>query len=509
PGSVLTARALGNLGIDAFYRGDYDRAEELYRRSLSIHEKIDRTGFETAVPLNYLGVLAKTRGDFASAEEYYERALAIFEKKSPASLAVAGMENNLGVLAKERGDLDGAERHDRAALELRRRLAPASPDVAASLNNLAEIALLRGNPDAALPLIRESLEIKEKVAPESLPVASGLVNMAEYRLGKGDASGAAAEARHALDIRRRFAPGSLDEAEAFALVARAERQGGDLAAAASDYASALAAVEAQRRRVGGAEEERGVFSSRSIGYFREAVDVLHDLHRDEEAFGVLERSRGRELLALSGARDLKVDANAPRDLLSQRRFLDLQYDRAQQQIARIDPVRRRDEAEKLVARLVDLRDRRASVEQRIWSSSARLHELESPSVLTLAQTRGALDPGTAVLSYSVGEKRTLLFAVPADRSKPLAVAELPIGADALTREVAAFRGLIRQERDDAAVRSAREESGRRLGNLLLGPAGAVIAGSRRVLLCPDGPLHLLPFSALVVDGPGRARYLAE
>ena len=509
PEGLDCARTTGNLGLVAFYRGDLDRAEALFRRALDKHENIEREGVESAAPLNYLGVVAKNRGDYDSAEQYYARALAIFEKKSPGSLAVAGMENNLGLLCRERRDFEGAERHHRAALAIRRRLAPGGLDVAASLNNLGEIALLRGDPDAALPLLREALEIKQKSAPESLSVANTVVNMAEYQLRKNDAVGALAEAHRALEIRRRLAPASLDEADAFALVARAERQRGDLAAAVSDYGGALTAIEAQRRRIGGAEEERAAFSSRSIGYYRQAIDLLHDLHRDEEAFGVLERSRGRELLALSGARDLKVDANAPSDLLAERRVLDLGYDRTQQQIARIDPVRRREEAEKLVARLVDLRDRRAAIEQRIWSSSPRLRELESARALSLAETRAALDPGTAVLSFSVGEKRSLLFAVPAERSAPLAVAELHVGRDVLSREVGVFRDLLRQERDDPGVRFAREESGRRLGRLLLGPAGAVIAGARRILVCPDGPLHVLPFSALTVDGPGRPRYFAE
>jgi len=509
PESIEAARTTGNLGLVAFYRGDLDRAEELFRRDLAMQEKIDRDGVEQASPLNYLGVVAKNRGDFDSAGQYYARALAIFEKKSPGSIAIGGMENNLGVLCKERGDLAGAERHQRAALDIRRKLAPDSLDVAASLNNLAELALLRGDPDSALPEIREALAIKEKLAPESLAVTSTLMNLAEYDLRKNDPAGALTEGRRILAIRGRLAPETLDLAETFALVARAERAAGNADQAARDYGNAIAAVEAQSRRVGGAEEERAAFSTRAVGFFRDAVELLHDLGRDGEAFDLLERSRARELLSLVGARDLRVDADAPAELRRERQRLDRLYDRAQQQLGRIDPVGRKEEADKLVARLVDLRGQRAAVEQKIWSSSPRRRELESPRALTLAEARRALDPGTTVLSFSVGVKNTLIFAVPPGTASLLRVTELPLGAEELRREVEIFRNLIRQEKDDPSVRSAREEAGRRLSGMLLSPAADAIARSRRVLLCPDGPLHLLPFAALPALGAGSGRFLAE
>ena len=405
PESVEAARTIGNLGLVAFYHGDLDRAESSFRRSLAMHEKIDPGGVESASPLNYLGVVAKNRGDYDSAEQYYARALAIFQKRSPGGVAVAGMENNLGILCRERGDLEGAERHDRAALELRRRLAPDSLDVAASLNNLGEIALLRRDPDAALPLIRESLEIKEKAAPESLPVATSLVNIAEYHLRNQDPTRALAAARRSLDIRRRFEPGSLDEAESFSLLARCEHQAGEGAKAADDYRRAIDAVEAQRRRLGGADIERTAFSGRSIGYYRDTIALLHEIGKDEEAFALLERSRAHELLALIARRDLRLDDSAPAALLAGRNRLDTEYDRAQQQIARIDPVRRKEEVDKLLSRLFEIRQDRNAIDEKIWSASPRIRELEDPRTLTPAgnEARARSRDGTALIQR--GRKR--------------------------------------------------------------------------------------------------------
>ena len=511
PEGVEAARSAGNLGLVEYYRGDLERAEGLYRRALAIDEKIDPESEDVASPLNYLGVVAKNRGDFDSAEQFYRRALAIFEKKSPGSLSVAGMWNNLGVLAKERGDYSAAEDAQRKALEIRRRLAPDTFDVASSLNNLAELSLLRNDPDGAEPLLREALAIKEKTAPRSLFVATTLLALAEVHLRRTDLARAAEEARQVLEIRNQLAPGSLDQAEAFVVVAEVERAGGELEKAASDYKRAIEAIEEQRRKLGGTDMERAAFSGRSIGYYRDAVALLHDLKRDEEAFGLLERSRARELLSLIGRRDLHLDSSVSPDLLAERSRLDSDYDRVQRQMGRIDPVARKEEADRLVARLFELRQRRSANDEKIWAASPRIRGMESPHTMSLSEARETLDPGMIVLSYSVGEKESLLFVFGSGKIPPLAVYELGAGREALQNEVGIFRNLILQERDDPSARFAREEAGRRLFQRLVAPAAAAISGGKRILICPDGPLHLLPFGALSSGeaSEGRRVFLAE
>ena len=72
----------------------------------------------------------------------------------------------------------------------------------------------------------------------------------------------------------------------------------------------------------------------------------------------------------------------------------------------------------------------------------------------------------------------------------------------MRRRVELFRGLIARGRG-AAVEPALVEQGRRLFEDLLGPARPAILSSRRLLIIADGPLHALPFAALVVDASGR------
>src|SRR5262249_40322042 len=74
---------------------------------------------------------------------------------------------------------------------------------------------------------------------------------------------------------------------------------------------------------------------------------------------------------------------------------------------------------------------------------------------------------------------------------------------ALRDRVAAFRRRI-TEHFGADVQAVGRD-GSALFELLLGPAAARLKTARRVVVCADGPLHLLPFAALTHQG----RFLVE
>jgi CHAT domain-containing protein len=112
------------------------------------------------------------------------------------------------------------------------------------------------------------------------------------------------------------------------------------------------------------------------------------------------------------------------------------------------------------------------------------------------------------LSYSVGEAKSFLFVVSSNpKGGPALLAySLPVGDKALRESVEAFRRMIDRKgpSGDFVSRS------RALYDLLLGPAEALIGKSDRLLIVPDGPLHILPWAALVRKGSvERPEYLVE
>ena len=105
------ASDLGNLGVIAQIRGDLDKAEEYYQRSLAIEEELGRKE-GMASDLGNLEGLAQRRGDLARAEEYHWRALAIDEELGHKEGMAADL-GNLGNVARIRGDLTKAEEYHR------------------------------------------------------------------------------------------------------------------------------------------------------------------------------------------------------------------------------------------------------------------------------------------------------------------------------------------------------------------------------------------------------------
>ena len=512
PGSLAVANCLSNLGVVAEERGDLDQADEYYRQSLEIEEKLAPDSLSMASTLNNLGVVAKGRGDLDRAVDYHEQALRIRQTLAPAGLAVADSLNNLGIVARESGDLETASRHHRQALDIQRKLAPDGLGAAHSLGNLGIVAKRRGDLDAAAEYYDRSLEIVSKLAPGSLAVASNLKNLAIVAEKRGDLEHAAGYGEQALAIFERLAPDSRDAADTLhglgTLARRQDRPGPAL----DFFMRALAAFESQVARLGASRGVEAAFRADYRDYYAAAIELLLELERPGDAFDVLERSRAQSFLAQLTERDLSISDEIPAKWDDARRRLAKRYEATQQEIARLDPDADETEIAALVSRLRRLRDEYDDVVERIRRASPRLASLRYPRPLELAQAAAALNQGTVLLSYSVGEERTHLFVVTG--AGGLSVETLDVGAEDLRHEVEFFRDLIAKAPAGESADSDLKillQSARRLYAALIEPAAARIAESDRILVVADGPLHLLPFGALVreTDSPRGWEYLVE
>jgi len=547
PDGLDHATTLMNLGAIAWYRGDVAANERYYRRGLQGHERLAPDSLTLASTLDNVGNVTGQRGNLANAEELLQRALAIRQRLAPDSEAVAHTLNNLGVIACHRRTFRAAEEYFRGALQIRERLAPQSLRVASSLVNMGYVMGKHGDLAAAVDYYRRSLAISERVSPDNTEVASGLKDLGEAELARGDFDSAETHLRRALDlwtmlapggmeisevlnslgetargrgdipaalefhhqalaIRERLAPGSHFVGESAAAIARDYRKAGDLEAALAFFGRAVDAIEDQQGRLGGVEEDRSAFRAGQAGIYRELVTVLAGMGRNEEAFRAVERSRAQGFLGLLAERDL-VFSDIPEELERERRALAAEFDRVLETAGKSSPGK--EEPGTQVADLQKIRRRQAEIREEIRRRSPRLAALRHPAPLDVAATRRALDPGTALLSFSVGADATHLFIV--DRQGRLVVERLPLGDAALRKEVEGFRAALAKSRGTAAATDAAR-LGVRLFQVLFGPAVARIASAERLLIVPDGPLHLLPFAALVGPddtGAARPRYLVE
>jgi CHAT domain-containing protein/tetratricopeptide (TPR) repeat protein len=542
PGSGTEAAAANNLSVSAFGRGDLAQAELYATRALAIREKLTPSG-DTSTPslVNYGSVLF-ARGDFAAAEAAFLRARRILEKVSPESMSLARTLHNLGFIAYQRGDGDAAEdlfrrelalfekldpsgnlvldsliglgevavqRHqgDKAAESWQRALAisekmnPKGPKSALCLLGLAAVARQQGRGADAEKLLQRALAIWQELNPEAIDTASIHQNLGVLLFEQGDTETAEAHLRAAIRINEK---NRLVQPEGYQALARLQARRGQTEEAAASYLAAVKALEGQRGRLGGAQESQWLYGS-SLGdlYFEAAAHQIA-LHQPQEAWRFVERGRARGFQELLAQRDLRFPKEIPAPLYAERHRLAAEYDQTQAALANWLPVQGSGKLEELQGRLRDLRLEQAELQEKIRRSSPRLGALEGFTPLDLTAARSALDPGTVLLTYSIGESRSFLFVIEAKGvSGPgLSFYSLPVGREGLQKEIKAFRRLLDRPGTDL---SALKQRGRHLYELLVRPAARVLAKADRWLISPDGPLHSLPFAALVSGD----RYLAE
>jgi len=207
-------------------------------------------------------------------------------------------------------------------------------------------------------------------------------------------------------------------------------------------------------------------------------------------------------------RDLLANSDLTPDLQDARKINFATYDRAQAQLAGLSPSRDASKIEQLRALLRELNDERERLAERIRQNSPGYAALKYPLPLDQAGTRKTLDPGTALLSYSVGKDQTILFVIqPVGEEPGLSVFKLSVGEKDLRTKVESFRARI-FDRHSANAESV-SVGGQELYDLLLKPAEVSLARSKRLLVVPDGSLHSLPFGALVRNKPVCGRMEAR
>jgi CHAT domain-containing protein len=256
--------------------------------------------------------------------------------------------------------------------------------------------------------------------------------------------------RRAVALREQLSSSSVGTALAYRSLGVLRRRQGRVRQAVPLLRRAVETLEAQIEALGGSHRLPGSFRERYEPIYRQAIDAMVEIGEGSEAFGYLEKSRARSLLGMLAERDGPTRAPLPE-----------------------------------------------GVER----------DLRSPLPVSLEEARSVLDAGTVALAYSVGEEKSLLFVVTPEngleRVVPIAVdrRELSYSVETLRRAV------LRARHPRSAAFEVFEALSRKLFRLIA-PAADLVDAADRVLVLPDGPLHLLPFGVLLDDGEAP-RYLIE
>ncbi len=489
PDSLLWARCLGNIGGIHQARGELAEALACYRRTLRVVEREEPGSRELAQCYNNLGTVLAMSGEMASALAYYERDLAITRVLAPDSLDLATTLSNIGSAHADLGNLELARACHAEALAIRQRLAPETLDVAASQASLAGIAFREGRLDAARLYADQALALRARLAPGSLEVASTLHLLAGVERLSGRLPKALDRARESLRIRQERAPGSSLCAQSENAVARIEGDLGHAAEAAAGHARAVATFEASRGLGPADSLGRGRYFARNSYLYYDRIEAHLAAGQVCEAADVAEAMRARSLMDEIAERGL---TGADPALAQEQRTLD--DERARTYTALLGATERAGTLT-LRARLADLELAQRDLERRLRASDPLRAGLACPEPAPLDRIRARLEPGTVLALFAVCGERTHVF---------LAGREVPVRHVALERtSVEVVERVAEVLRTLRASDPACDEELRRAAREFLWPLRPYLAGARRLLLLPDGPLWLLPWQALPV-GAGAA-----
>ena len=204
---VDLAASLRNLAIISNQSGDYRGALALFERVLHIQEAaLGPDSENVARALTNLGGMLNYLGDYSAARECQERAVAILMSKGGAARkGAANALSNLGSVLGDMGDLAGAQAAFEESLRIREEvLPPGHPETCVSLDNLGAALLLRGDRAAARPVLERGLKLREASLGEAHPhVALSLANLGRLALETGDVRAAVAYHERAVAVREK------------------------------------------------------------------------------------------------------------------------------------------------------------------------------------------------------------------------------------------------------------------------------------------------------------------
>jgi CHAT domain-containing protein len=484
------AHTLHNSALPLRVLGRFDEAIARFHEAGQIlREQGDRIGEARA--LHGIGTTFKHAGKVHRASEYLRAAIElrgdnVAKREQATSLIV------LGHIEREKGNLDeSVALHTRAAA-----LLTAPNDRAKALVALAQDHLAAGDLAAA----KKSLDVTLTLGlPEShRHLGLAWTELAAVASLQGDIRAAARCFAKAIAIHR--ANGSdLELAGTLLRRAQAMMEAGNTNAAIADSARALELFE-EIGRLGIQPEARAMFWEIHRGAVEVQIAALlgqaDEFQRRnlpasaqtqrQAAFATSDRYRARLLTdsVSAGAIDRLVSATL---LTKQREMLDRLAGKRQRQDRLLDTATPNEQELASIRR--DIAWLRSEAEQLENAITGNQLVSRRTSVMSDSDLVRMVPDGVRIAEFFIGENRSWLFDV---RQNRLSVHALPAKAvlESLAREV------YDSWRTPAIGSADRMAASLRLARITLGPLDN-LAAEDRVLIIPDGALHLVPIVSLM------------
>ena len=497
-GEAITSTAMGRLHSRV---GESQDALDLFNRALPV---IERSGnlIEEARILTGIAFVYARVGENEKAIDYYERALSLYEKAKYPNGQAATLYSAARIYYESDQHQKALEAQQRA-LEIARSIRDHRLELIVLLE-IGKILDAAGDKTAAIRnyVLAQSFAHSQK----DLRAEMDAWNLLGLTYSSQDKKRLALDCfRKALELSRE-AENRFGESATLYHIARTQFELGNLEDARTQTKAAVDVIEALRTKVGSYELRASYFASvRQL--YELYIDILMELHNrnphdgfDVQAFEASERARARSLLEMLGSARVGVREEVDPQLLAREGELRRQLNEKAEQKLRLQNVSTNDqEVEELTRRYQEVRSqvRAASLEHTVQAE---------PLPLNLDQIRArALNDDTALLEFSLGERRSYLWFVTKDGFKTVllpARKEIEDSAFELRKFLMPPVAAAGESFEDLQARVRTEEAeywrkAQLFSNTLLGQIASEL-GTKRLLIVPDGGLQYLPFSPLPI-----------
>lgn len=495
---------LSNLSGVYLLQDDYSQAFDYAQRWLTMARARGDQGSEGRA-LGGIGAVYRAFGDLAQAQTFYQQSLSLARKAGDRENTTS-MLSDLGNVSIELKDKDDqAQAAFQESIQIARQIKNRTLERDA-LAGQSYFHFTTGNYPAALAAQAQALQLARDI---SSPIREGtsLNALGFIQLRLSDIQAASRSFQDGLAIGAGIQAPSIVWQARVGLAVICERQGA-IDQAREHYLKAVEALERVRTRLGPEEERAGFFQDK-VKVYKDLVAVLMRLHAkdatkyyDAEAFHFSERGRARAFLDLLGeARNVGQEIDP--DLSKRQEEIQAGISNLNRQLIK-EWSKKPDEQDMRKVKELEEALGKADAEHVNWlrelrRRNPRYADLKYPDPLKLEQAQRTLDNQLLILSYSLGEQESFLFAVSHNGHM---VAPLKASSAEIRVRVKKLIAAM-TDRNNPSVDEYRRQAAR-LYQLLIRPAGKMLVGKRELIIIADDALHRLPFEALLGSPSAKA-----
>lgn len=508
-GLITTTSVIGGVYDDL---GNKQKALDYSEQALNFakQSKDSTDKRQIYVNLNNIGKIYDDLGEKEKALNYYEQALTLVREFNDPRHGCSIL-NNMGTVYQSLGKNDKALEYFNQALSFSQTVGDKVKECI-TLNNIGKIYEISGDKKKALDSYNEALK-QVRVVKDRTYESLTLHNIGLLYKSLNQELEALSYLQQSLQIRKEIGD-NFRQVDSLYNIAEVLRGLDRPLEALKNFERSQPIIENLRIELIDPDLRSSYFSTMSK-YFEGYIDLLMHLHKvnpsgnyDAQALNIAEQVRARNLMELVAESGVDIRTGVDPHLFEREKKLRQQINaKISVRLNLLKDEQEGSQTALLEKEIEDLENKYKEVQKEIRLKNPHYSTVLLPEPITAKDIQEKLlDPNSILLEYFTGTEKTYLWVVTNNNIKAFELAKRSKLEDMTRRFYDALTARSRfiyfeyKEKREKRIAQADQEMlalAPLLTETILGPVLNQL-GTKRLLVIPDGPLHILPFSALPV-----------